>query len=1006
MHSELFIKIEGITFVGFNESFKRGLSRWTVTDDATPVECGYGIVYLNNGSIETDIATYSLTGNYELTYTMTSDQFGNDTNGSGSLEFTIGSEYYVSDMTIGTFTYQFSMTGNHLTISCNGWTGGLGRISIRSLDSDYRQIDLYDDIDIPLTFNIADIQDFTKRNASSSKTITIPGTLNNNVVFKHLYNITTHLSLTLNKPISCYLVQDTLKIFEGSFELQKCMLNKNREISYEGLIYADNASLYARMGSKLMRGNDNFNDDIDFSEYSLAYSIDSMTQSYANANGSGVVYIPIDKQYRSVSSYNGDPRSFRISEMSPAVFVKEIWDKIFDKAGFTYTSTFLNSTYFKSLIYPQTDRYIRLSTDEQKSREWSGATGPSGYYSAVNLSLNVISRNETWNTLPWDTVYMGSRNQWSSSTFTAQTPGKYNIEIDYTFGMQLVVPNYNGQAQWNILCGVLNGFVPAFVDVINYIIVIRAANNQIEYYPGPNGSGKYTFASAETIYWDTRTQFTSHTFQRSLSNFYLETGDVVYHRMVIGIANKYTNGEAFWKYPNGSPASPVVYIAPQYASGYTTNENIFTITATNELCENDLLNPGIILHKVKQSDFISSIVKMFNLYIEPMSEKNMLIEPRNEYYLLNNNPTTILDWTSKVDTNMEISIERGSDLIDKIIDFRYDVDDDTTIADYNLANKDTYGTFYQLQEQAYNTTNPDKYNIKLLFAASSNAPIVDGSKIEVPRIYKVLDKATIAPWTDEGKEFKPRILHYGGLKSTGNNEIFSIKTWNGSQVKQYVGQFPYAGHFDDLYGSATKDLMFWYNTTYLSDIGSAVTPYNLINVYYKSMIDECLNKDYKLVKANIILFPKDMEKLHFYDLVFIDGVYYRLNRIINYIPGGKSVVELLTIQDQLIGWPTPDITTNPWGTDFDEYTDIIQKKKINPNNQYIDLLDSNFNADAKFEVDMIFTGWYEGTASNIDIDSISKDVTNFVDMVNYNDIEYLNGLEVEHTTIGNMKNNR
>ena len=50
----------------------------------------------------------------------------------------------------------------------------------------WNRVELMEDVSIPITFNIADIVDFTKKNASFSKTIVIPGSKENNKLFKHI----------------------------------------------------------------------------------------------------------------------------------------------------------------------------------------------------------------------------------------------------------------------------------------------------------------------------------------------------------------------------------------------------------------------------------------------------------------------------------------------------------------------------------------------------------------------------------------------------------------------------------------------------------------------------------------------------------------------------------------------------------------------------------------------------------------------------------------------------
>ena len=54
-----------------------------------------------------------------------------------------------------------------------------------------RKIDLLQDISTEFTYAIDDVSEFGSRNTSFSKTISIPGTANNNLVFGISSNLTT-----------------------------------------------------------------------------------------------------------------------------------------------------------------------------------------------------------------------------------------------------------------------------------------------------------------------------------------------------------------------------------------------------------------------------------------------------------------------------------------------------------------------------------------------------------------------------------------------------------------------------------------------------------------------------------------------------------------------------------------------------------------------------------------------------------------------------------------------
>jgi hypothetical protein len=104
------------------------------------------------------------------------------------------------------------------------------------------------------------------------------------------------------------------------------------------------------------------------------------------------------------------------------------------------------------------------------------------------------------------------------------------------------------------------------------------------------------------------------------------------------------------------------------------------------------------------------------------------------------------------------------------------------------------------------------------------------------------------------------------------------------------------------------------------------------------MIEEYLDNDSKLVTMKIKLFPKDMENLRFFDTIFIDGIYYRINKITNYLPGELATVELLKIKAQKLTFKStkPIIIVKP--------TDVLVTNILEKVNDYVHVIDGMQNA--------------------------------------------------------------
>ena len=106
-------------------------------------------------------------------------------------------------------------------------------------------------------------------------------------------------------------------------------------------------------------------------------------------------------------------------------------------------------------------------------------------------------------------------------------------------------------------------------------------------------------------------------------------------------------------------------------SGGTFYNNIIN----NGLFEGQLIDMSqVIPEQIKIKDFFTSIIKMFNLYIEQdKNEHNrLLIEPRNEFY----SEGIVVDWSAKLDMLQDLEILPMGELDSVKYRFTYKEDSD------------------------------------------------------------------------------------------------------------------------------------------------------------------------------------------------------------------------------------------------------------------------------------------------------------------------------------------
>lgn len=637
-------------------------------------------------------------------------------------------------------------------------------------------IDLIGDIPLSLNYSIADIREPDKRNASYSKTLKLAGSPNNNKILGHIFEIDIYSSFNPTIKTPAQLVVDSMPVMNGYLQLMNIVRDKNK-IEYEAVIVSNVGNIFTDIGERLLS-------DLDFSSNNHTYSSANQISSWSASVGTGYVYPFIDYGYNNGQKWLG-------THLMPAIYAKDYIDKIFTQAGYTYTSPFFNSNYFKRLIIPYTGGVLKY-TDEQIAERLFSAYPSGGQTISTTLTKLTID-NET----------NDPSNQFNTSTyrFTVANNGTYKFtgSLVYSFGggggarnqTDLVIIKNQGQSSRAVIGR--TGLVTA------------------------SGAGTYTISIT---------------------------------------------------------SSPVYLVAGDYIE-FFAQSLLSTITiSSSSVFSNEVVNNGLrggetvimnnaIPRNIKQKDFLKSIINMHNLYvdIDPVNPKNVIIEPRNEFY----SSGTIKDWTSKLDISRPLEIKPIANINTKKYKYTYKADKDHYNDLYTKHYLDVYGT---RNIDLNNDFITGETRNEVIF---SPTPLVDNNNTGT--LISSMASTLLGSTTNTIEERNIRILYYGGLKDTN-----SKMTYNGSTITQ----FPYAGHLDD-YTTPTRDLCFgvpkevYFKTT-------KYTTNNLYNMYYKKYLDEITDKDSKMVTGYFYLTPVDILQLDFRCTYIVQGHALRLNSINDYDP--------------------------------------------------------------------------------------------------------------------------
>jgi hypothetical protein len=224
-----------------------------------------------------------------------------------------------------------------------------------------RKIDLLQDISTEFTYAIDDVSEFGSRNTSFSKTISIPGTATNNLVFGYIFelnnaNFTDNTlpnvgyNYNVTKQANCKIFIDKVQIFKGTLRILEIVIDKET-IEYQCSVFGELGGFINQLGNKRL-------EDLDFSAYNHTYSVSNISSSWDNAGGSGYYYPLIDYGNVSTGTYGVAKKDFQYTTFRPALYVKEYIQKIFAGTNYTFNCSFFDSALFKRLIIPHNQTTI------------------------------------------------------------------------------------------------------------------------------------------------------------------------------------------------------------------------------------------------------------------------------------------------------------------------------------------------------------------------------------------------------------------------------------------------------------------------------------------------------------------------------------------------------------------------------------------------------------------------------------------------------------------------
>lgn len=298
-------------------------------------------------------------------------------------------------------------------------------------------LDLFKDEDILLSDNVTGLFDLGIIPADFTRQITLPGTKKNNDFFEHVYDISIQSPDTFatNIKVPCYLDFGGVYLAQGYLQLNKVNVYANKFIdSYE-------ATIFGAVSSFAREINRNYLTDLNsLSIYNHTASLSAITGSWTGSLFNyGIVY-PL-AEYGQRIEFNPDTPEFGIDaqddglcvqDFKPAIKAKIVWDAIFDSAGYTYSSSFIDNGGLDG-VYLLCNRALRYPIFAEQNLETYGLFRIAPFSGSNQTNWNP-SAGTTY-PLPWYNIQKNPGGQMAGSltyslAYSSSLRGNINFNIE------------------------------------------------------------------------------------------------------------------------------------------------------------------------------------------------------------------------------------------------------------------------------------------------------------------------------------------------------------------------------------------------------------------------------------------------------------------------------------------------------------------------------------------------------------------------------------------------